>query len=66
MWMLFLFTRMATMYGLLEGFQKRLEAISTMLGVDVMGVDINFNFNRPQDNKSMLEAMKTQYDMQDR
>ena len=50
-------------YGLLEGFQKRLEAISTMLGVDVMGVDINFNFNRPQDNKSMLEAMKTQYDM---
>ena len=46
-----------------EGFEKRLEAISYMLGVDVTSVDINFNYNRPVDNKSMLEAMKTQYDM---
>ena len=50
-------------FGMSEGFEKRLEAISYMLGVDVTSVDINFNYNRPVDNKSMLEAMKTQYDM---
>lgn len=50
-------------YGMLEGFEKRLEAISRMMSVDLNGVDINFNYNRPVDNKSKLEAMKVQYDM---
>ena len=50
-------------FGLLEGFYKRLEYMSKMLGLDVTGVEITFNENRPVDNKSKMEGLKLQYDM---
>ena len=50
-------------FGLLEGFNTRLEYMSRMLNMDVTGVDIQFNYNRPVDNKSMMESMKLQFDM---
>lgn len=50
-------------FELLEGFNIRLEYVSKLLGVDITDVNIQFNYNRPVDNKSMLEAMKIQSDM---
>ena len=50
-------------FGLLEGFYQRLEYISSMLGMDVTGVDVQFNYNRPVDNKSMMESLKLQREM---
>lgn len=50
-------------FGLLEGFQTRLEYISSMLGIDVSSIDIQFNYNRPSDIKSNMDAMKEQFDM---
>lgn len=50
-------------FELQEGFCKRLEMISRMVNVDLMGCNINFNYNRPIDNQSMLEGMKLQYEM---
>ena len=50
-------------FGLLDGFYKRLEYMSKMLGLDVTGVEITFNENRPVDNKSKMEGLKLQYDM---
>lgn len=50
-------------FGLLDGFQTRLQYISNMLGMDVTGVDITFNYNKPTDYESMMNAIKSQYDM---
>lgn len=50
-------------WGLQEGFRTRLEYISKLIGADVTGVEIDFNYNRPVDNKSNMESMKLQYDM---
>lgn len=50
-------------FCLLEGFYKRLQYISKILGIDVSEVNIGFNYNRPVDNKSMMEALKYQYEM---
>jgi SPP1 family phage portal protein len=50
-------------FGLLDGFNTRLEYISKMLGIDVTNVDVQFNYNRPVDNKSMMESLKLQRDM---
>jgi hypothetical protein len=50
-------------FGLLDGFYKRLSYMSKMLGLDVTGVEISFNENRPVDNKSKMEGLKLQYDM---
>lgn len=50
-------------FGLLEGFYTRLQYISKMLDIDVTEANIGFNYNRPVDNKSMIEAMKAQYEM---
>lgn len=50
-------------FGLLEGFYKRLEYMSNMLGMDVTSVEIDFNYDRPVDNKSKMEGLKIQYDM---
>lgn len=50
-------------FGLQEGFRIRLEYISKLIGADVTGVEIDFNYNRPVDNKSNMESMKLQWDM---
>lgn len=50
-------------WGLQEGFRTRLEYISKLIGADVTGVEIDFNYNRPVDNKSNMESMKLQWDM---
>ena len=50
-------------FGLLDGFYKRLEYMSKMLALDVTGVEVTFNENRPVDNKSKMEGLKLQYDM---
>lgn len=50
-------------FGLLDGFYKRLEYMSKMLGLDVTGVEVTFNENRPVDNKSKMESLKLQYEM---
>lgn len=50
-------------FCLLEGFYKRLQHISKILGIDVTDVNIGFNYNRPVDNRSMMEALKYQYEM---
>lgn len=50
-------------FGLQEGFRTRLEYVSKLIGADVTGVEIDFNYNRPVDNKSNMESMKLQWDM---
>lgn len=50
-------------FGLLEGFYKRIDIIGRMLKINVAGTEITFNYNRPQDNESTMNAMKTQYEM---
>ena len=34
-----------------------------MLDIDITEVNIGFNYNKPVDNKSMMEAMKNQYEI---
>lgn len=50
-------------FCLLNGFYTRLQYISKMLDIDVTEVNIGFNYNKPVDNKSMMEAMRSQYEM---
>lgn len=50
-------------FGLMEGFYKRLEYIGRMLGIDLSSVEVQFNYNRPSDLKSNMDAMKSQYEM---
>ena len=50
-------------FSMQEGFAQRLEYISKLLGVNVTDVNISFNYNRPVDNSSLLNDLKTQWDM---
>lgn len=52
-----------TTYELLEGFNKRLEVISTLLGIDVTNIAITFNYNRPVDNSAIVSDIKEQVDL---
>ncbi|MFI3325948.1 MAG: phage portal protein [Clostridia bacterium] len=49
--------------NMLEGFETRLEYISKLINQDIADFDINFNYNRPVDNSSLMSDLKVQFDM---
>ena len=44
-----------------KGIMQRNEYISKMIGLDVTGVTVNFNLNRPVDNSTMVESIINLY-----
>lgn len=48
---------------ILEGFSKRSEYISKLMGIDMSSIGINFNYNRPIDNSSLITDIQKQIEM---
>ena len=46
-----------------EGINLRLEYISMLLGVNLNDIDVTFNYNRPVDNASIINDIKTQVEL---
>ena len=44
-----------TSFGLLEGFYKRIEYISKLMGITLGDISFNFNYNRPTDNTAVVD-----------
>jgi hypothetical protein len=44
-----------------DGFMQRLEYISKLINMDVTGVTISFNLNRPTDNSAMVDSLINLY-----
>ncbi|MFV0240787.1 MAG: phage portal protein, partial [Lacrimispora sphenoides] len=52
-----------TAFSMIDGFNKRTEYISKLMGMDLSSVSANFNFNRPVDNSSLISDIKEQIEM---
>ena len=52
-----------TAFSILEGFSKRSEYISKLMGIDMSSIGINFNYNRPIDNSSLITDIQKQIEM---
>lgn len=52
-----------TAFQLLMGMMQRLQYVGDLMGMDFSDIDISFNYNRPVDNTSLVNDIKTQVDM---
>jgi len=52
-----------TEHILKDGFSKRHEYIMQYMGIDNASVDVVFNYDLPSDTKSLMDNMKTQWEM---
>jgi SPP1 family phage portal protein len=52
-----------TAFNMLIGFEKRLEYIGGLMGMDFSDIDISFNYNRPTDNSAIIDDIQKQRDM---
>jgi hypothetical protein len=52
-----------TEHILRDGFSKRHEYIMQYMGIDNASVDVVFNYDLPSDTKSLMDNMKTQWEM---
>lgn len=52
-----------TAFNILEGFNKRNEYISKLMGINMLSIGINFNYNRPIDNSSLISDIQKQIEM---
>lgn len=48
-------------FSMKKGIMQRNEYISKMIGLDVTGVTVNFNLNRPVDNSTMVDSIINLY-----
>ena len=49
--------------NMLEGVYQRLEYISKLLGTDITGANVNFNFDKPIDYNNLMNNMKLLWEM---
>lgn len=52
-----------TAFNMIDGFSKRMEYIGKLMGMDLSSISVNFNFNRPIDDSSLIDDIKTQIEL---